>query len=185
MAFRFLDLPKELRLMVYEAFLPTQHYDRIQISGSKSTSITLATPLDRLILPPIIHTCHLIHVEVIAILTQQRDRDDLYDNTPRIIMPAGDAIELCKYDGILDEVLNWLEFATSISAAHRDFGTGYILNDMMSRDATFGMAPETLQIFAKAVERFATEFAKYLLYYGTWYHGTGESFHVKGRRCKC
>ncbi|KAF2819157.1 hypothetical protein CC86DRAFT_472305 [Ophiobolus disseminans] len=158
-AFPFLALPKELRLMIYEALFPVRHHDNVKVPASKNkcTTITLITPLLRPVSPPITRTCRSIHAEVSALLRSRFKNTHLYQHSiPRLIIPAKHAARLVKYNGVVDEVLNCLHYVGMISrqgANHVD--ACFILKDLLERNNAFNMPLHTASAFADALARFA------------------------------
>jgi hypothetical protein len=66
--FRFLDLPKELRLMVYECLLTRSHHEIVFQRDQSTKEHSRLTLMLRDAIPPIHHTCRQLHTEVVSLL---------------------------------------------------------------------------------------------------------------------
>jgi hypothetical protein len=94
--FRFLDLPKELRFMIYESlFITTKHHHLLPLATAARIGQTEQQPLKNQpsitltlhTLPvQILSTCHLVHAEALPFLS--RKLDTIKDTIPKITVDA-------------------------------------------------------------------------------------------------
>ncbi len=85
--FRFLDLPKELRLMVYDYLVDREHHKISIVEDDESADITLVTPAP---VPQIYLTCKELHAEAVPFLQKKVAKLGLSRTAPRIIV-TGDS----------------------------------------------------------------------------------------------
>jgi hypothetical protein len=180
-AFHFLDLPKELRLVVYEKFFPASHrHDKIEVPfGRQSATITLVTPLPRPSLPPVTRTCRLVCLEATAFFNQRFNLDEQERTKPRLVLSKRYAARLVKYNGALDEMLKGLQFAytdllKSWQYSRFEVQAADILDDMRDRGVTLCMDPTTFSAFADVVVKFATTGTQQARAYAEQYQDTSK-----------
>jgi hypothetical protein len=106
--FPFLELPKELRLLVYEHLVQLHCHNKIEIPIKKRhVAITLVMPCD---IPPIYLACRLVHGECIAIMQARLANIDDLRTVPKLAIPAAYASQLSRYNGLINEVMNMIHF---------------------------------------------------------------------------
>ncbi len=81
--FRFLDLPKELRLMVYDYLVDREHHKISIVEDDESADITLVTPAP---VPQIYLTCKELHAEAVPFLQKKVAKLGLSRTAPRIVI---------------------------------------------------------------------------------------------------
>ena len=101
-SFRFLDLPKELRLMVYDLLITRHHHKLTWHKGGESASITLVTPDP---IPPVHLTCKSLRDEAGSFLRGKVLRMTVPREVPRLIVHAGPPGPLFSLVGLLDDIL--------------------------------------------------------------------------------
>jgi hypothetical protein len=100
-AFPFLDLPKDIRLMVYDLLITRSHKKISWTKGGDTASITLVTENP---IPPIHVTCKSLHAECVPFFKAKIERMVVPRTTPRMIVHAGHPNLLSRIDGVLDDV---------------------------------------------------------------------------------
>jgi hypothetical protein len=81
--FPFLDLPKDLRLMIYDHFVTRSHHDISWTQEKETATMTLVTPNP---ISPLHLTCKALHAEVTPFLKAKIARMSLPRATPRLIL---------------------------------------------------------------------------------------------------
>jgi hypothetical protein len=105
-SFRFLDLPAELRLDVYDHLITRTHHRLTLPLLGQSASVTYITPDP---IPPIHLICKQVHAEVAPFLRARLERMSAARETPRLIIHAGAMGPICDRKGLLDSVLGIIE----------------------------------------------------------------------------
>ncbi|KAH7087443.1 hypothetical protein FB567DRAFT_579539 [Paraphoma chrysanthemicola] len=113
-SFRFLNLPKELRLLVYEHIDRPRHHQKVPIpSLGKDAYITFITPFYKPPVPAIILVCRLVHDEAGAILKKTRRWKHHSIDVARIIIPAAYATRMAEQKGVISSIMMCLQYAPS------------------------------------------------------------------------
>lgn len=143
--FRFLDLPKDLRLMVYEELDRLRHHhDKIELPiPGETAAITLITPRVYPTFPHILLTLHLIYDEATIIPKKRYLKSQHGRSVPRMIIPAKSAATLVMYNGIIDETMNWLHYVHMLPYVTLD--VKQILDNFQGRAITFRLSPTSLR----------------------------------------
>lgn len=106
-AFPFLDLSKNLRLVVYDQLIARTHHNiTVRFLGREYVSVTLIQPDP---ITPVHLTCKLLHDEASTFLKAKLTRMRIARTTPRMSIHAQQMHSLCNQDGILAGLLRSIE----------------------------------------------------------------------------
>jgi hypothetical protein len=99
--FPFLDLPKDLRLMVYDHLIMRNYHKITMRIRGEEASVTLVRQEP---IPPIHVACKLLLDEAGTYLRRKVERMSVGRATPRLIVHMGPFDALCGTDGLLERV---------------------------------------------------------------------------------
>lgn len=99
--FRFLDLPKDIRLMVYDLLTTRTHRKIMRHEAGKTAAITLVAPDS---IPPLHLTCKALSAEATPFLRAKVERMATPHTTPRLIVHAGFPKLLDQSNSIFHEI---------------------------------------------------------------------------------
>ncbi|KAF2653744.1 hypothetical protein K491DRAFT_717812 [Lophiostoma macrostomum CBS 122681] len=170
--FRFLDLPFELRMMIYERLPITRQHHQIRIAHKNYAPgiLTLITHT----VPPLLRTCWPIYTEAIDFVrTRLRDNDNA-SSAPKIIV---DSTTFIYVSSLLNElftlICSFREFIEAPTSPVAAFGSDYTTNFNIARqrlmtgyrEKPWHGPPPTATEFS-AISRFVLEAAWYLSQHG-------------------
>jgi hypothetical protein len=123
-------------LLVNEHLVQLHCHSKIEIPIKKSqVAMTLVMPCA---VPPIFLTCRLVHDESIAIMRARLARVAHLCTVSRIVIPAAYASDLAKYNGLIDKILNMIDFALR-SPQH--VTAAYVEEEPRDREVDYGRLP--------------------------------------------
>ncbi|KAF2819156.1 hypothetical protein CC86DRAFT_413230 [Ophiobolus disseminans] len=128
--FRFLDLPKDLRLMIYDLLITRNHHKITWTKADETASITLVAPNH---IPSIYLACKSVHSEATLFLKAKVNRMNAPRTAARLIVHAGPVSPLFHKDSILDDILWNIKFYCTYDGSDSETNASNFVSDYSDR----------------------------------------------------